>query len=121
MRHYRDLLAESMFLYALNQRFFKIARRKDPPFFSCSTSADVLVNPLKVYMITSSCKEKGTVQALESMLIEVWFSSITRSHLILFSFNLTIVKPNVSGCQGTVTWVFRTGSVYSSSFTDVRD
>ncbi|XP_061994559.1 zinc protease PQQL-like isoform X2 [Rosa rugosa] len=71
VRDYRDLLAESMFLYALNQRFFKIARRKDPPFFSCSTSADVLVNPLKAYMMTSSCKEKGTIQALESMLIEV--------------------------------------------------
>ncbi|PQQ14742.1 zinc protease PQQL-like [Prunus yedoensis var. nudiflora] len=71
VRDYRDLLAESMFLYALNQRFFKIARRKDPPFFSCSASADVLVNPLKAYIMTSSCKEKGTIEALESMLTEV--------------------------------------------------
>ncbi|XP_068334934.1 zinc protease PQQL-like [Pyrus communis] len=71
VRDYRDLLAESMFLYALNQRFFKISRKKDPPYFSCSASADVLVNPLKAYIMTSSCKEKGTVEALESMLIEV--------------------------------------------------
>ncbi|PRQ46705.1 hypothetical protein RchiOBHm_Chr2g0091881 [Rosa chinensis] len=71
VRDYRDLPAESMFLYALNQRFFKIARRKDPPFVSCSTSADVLFNPLKAYMMTSSCKEKGTIQAQESILIEV--------------------------------------------------
>ncbi|ONH97864.1 hypothetical protein PRUPE_7G214900 [Prunus persica] len=71
VRDYRDLLAESMFLYALNQRFFKIARRKDPPYFSCSASADVLVNPLKAYIMTSSCKEKGTIEALESMLTEV--------------------------------------------------
>ncbi|XP_062148705.1 zinc protease PQQL-like isoform X1 [Alnus glutinosa] len=71
VKDYRDLLAESMFLYALNQRFFKISRRKNPPYFSCSAAADVLVRPLKAYMMTSSCKEKGTIEALESMLIEV--------------------------------------------------
>ncbi|KAI9119409.1 hypothetical protein K1719_010084 [Acacia pycnantha] len=71
VKDYRNLLAESMFLYALNQRFFKISRRKDPPYFSCSAAADVLVRPLKAYIMTSSCKEKGTVDALESMLTEV--------------------------------------------------
>ncbi|KAK7852912.1 zinc protease pqql-like [Quercus suber] len=71
VKDYRDLLAESMFLYALNQRFFKISRRRDPPYFSCSAAADVLVRPLKAYIMTSSCKEKGTVEALQSMLIEV--------------------------------------------------
>ena len=73
VKDYKDLLTESMFLYALNQRLFKISRRKDPPFFSCSAAADVLVRPVKAYMITSSCKEKGTIEALESMLIEVYF------------------------------------------------
>ncbi|GFS43878.1 insulinase (Peptidase family M16) protein [Actinidia rufa] len=71
VRDYRNLLAESMFFQALNQRFFKISRRNDPPFFSCSGAADVLVRPVKAYIMTSSCKEKGTVDALESMLIEV--------------------------------------------------
>ncbi|KAL5573042.1 hypothetical protein UlMin_022639 [Ulmus minor] len=71
VRDYRDLLAESMFLYALNQRFFKISRRKDPPYFTCSAAADVLVHPLKASIMTSSCKEKGTLKALESMLFEV--------------------------------------------------
>ncbi|XP_054811480.1 zinc protease PQQL-like isoform X3 [Prosopis cineraria] len=71
VKDYRNLLAESMFLYALNQRFFKISRRKDPPYFSCSAAADVLVRPLKAYIMTSSCKEKGTVGALESMLTEL--------------------------------------------------
>lgn len=71
VKDYKDLLTESMFLYALNQRLFKISRRKDPPYFSCSASADVLVRPVKAYMITSSCKERGTVEALESMLTEV--------------------------------------------------
>ncbi|PKI49083.1 zinc protease PQQL-like isoform X1 [Punica granatum] len=71
VKDYRDLLAESMFLQALNQRFFKLSRRKDPPYFSCSAAADVLVRPLKAYVMTSSCKERGTVEALESMLMEV--------------------------------------------------
>ncbi|XP_027343574.1 zinc protease PQQL-like isoform X4 [Abrus precatorius] len=70
VRDYRSLLAESMFLYALNQRFFKISRRKDPPYFSCSAAADVLVRPLKANIMTASCKGKGTIEALESMLIE---------------------------------------------------
>ncbi|KAB1209292.1 putative zinc protease PqqL [Morella rubra] len=71
VKGYRDLLAESMFLYALNQRYFKISRRRNPPYFSCSAAADVLVRPLKAYIMTSSCKERGTIEALESMLIEV--------------------------------------------------
>ncbi|XP_050218354.1 zinc protease PQQL-like [Mercurialis annua] len=71
VKDYKEMLVESMFLYALNQRFFKLSRRKDPPYFSCSAAADVLVQPLKACIITSSCKEKGTLEAVESMLLEV--------------------------------------------------
>lgn len=73
VKDYRDMLVESMFLHALNQRFFKISRRKDPPYFSCSAASDALVSPLKAYIMSSACKEKGTLQALESMLIEVYY------------------------------------------------
>ncbi|XP_068652946.1 zinc protease PQQL-like [Aristolochia californica] len=71
VKDYRDSLAEGMFHCALNQRFFKLSRRKDPPYFSCSSAADVLVRPIKAYIMTSSCKERGTIEALESMLLEV--------------------------------------------------
>lgn len=71
VKDYRDSLAEAMFHCALNQRFFKISRRKDPPYFSCSSAADALVRPVKAYIMTSSCRERGTVEALESMLMEV--------------------------------------------------
>ncbi|XP_051150426.1 zinc protease PQQL-like isoform X2 [Andrographis paniculata] len=71
VKDYRNLLAESMFFHALNQRFFKLSRKKDPPYFSCSAAADVLVRPTKAYIMTSSCKQNGTIAALESMLIEV--------------------------------------------------
>lgn len=71
VKDYKSMLVESMFLYALNQRFFKLSRRKDPPYFSCSAAADVIVSPLKTCIMTSSCKEKGTLLALESMLLEV--------------------------------------------------
>ena len=91
VRDYRDLLAESMFLHALNQRFFKISRRKDPPHFSCSAAADILVNPLKAYIMTSSCKEKGTIKAIESMLIEVILLAHRISVLFLFYFILFYV------------------------------
>lgn len=81
VKDYRDMLAESMFLHALNQRLFKISRRKDPPFFACSVAADVLVSPLKAYIMSSSCKEKGTLASLESMLLEVSSAFITLSSL----------------------------------------
>ncbi|XP_008797884.1 zinc protease PQQL-like isoform X1 [Phoenix dactylifera] len=71
VKDYRDSLAEAMFHCALNQRFFKISRRKDPPYFACSSAADALVRPVKAYIMTSSCREKGTIEALESMLMEV--------------------------------------------------
>ncbi|XP_028104684.1 zinc protease PQQL-like [Camellia sinensis] len=41
------------------------------PYFSCSAAADVLVRPVKAYIMTSSCKEKGTIEALKSILTEV--------------------------------------------------
>ncbi|KAK6147780.1 hypothetical protein DH2020_018692 [Rehmannia glutinosa] len=71
VKDYRNLLAESMFFHALNQRFFKLSRKNNPPYFSCSAAADVLVRPTKAYIMTSSCKQNGTTEALESMLIEV--------------------------------------------------
>ncbi|CAA0814299.1 Insulinase (Peptidase family M16) protein [Striga hermonthica] len=71
VKDYRNLLAESMFFHALNQRFFKLSRKNNPPYFSCSAAADVLVRPIKAYIMTSSCKQHGTTEALESMLIEV--------------------------------------------------
>ncbi|RWW09963.1 hypothetical protein GW17_00026524 [Ensete ventricosum] len=71
VKDYRDSLAEAMFHCALNQRFFKISRRKDPPYFSCSSAADALVRPVKAYIMTSSCRERGTIEALEAMLTEV--------------------------------------------------
>ncbi|KAK6139598.1 hypothetical protein DH2020_026665 [Rehmannia glutinosa] len=70
VKDYRNLLAESMFFHALNQRFFKLSRKNNPPYFSCSAAADVLVRPTKAYIMTSSCKQNGTTEALESMLIE---------------------------------------------------
>ncbi|KAH9623003.1 hypothetical protein KSS87_020828 [Heliosperma pusillum] len=70
LKDYRDLLVESMFLQAVNQRLFKISRQKEPPFFSCSAAADALASPVKAYIMTSSCKENRTTDALEAMLME---------------------------------------------------
>ncbi|KAL5699599.1 hypothetical protein ACHQM5_030479 [Ranunculus cassubicifolius] len=71
VKDYRDFLVESMFHCAMNQRFFKICRRKDRPYFSCSSSTYAFVRPVKAYMMTATCKQKGTLEAFESMLIEI--------------------------------------------------
>lgn len=71
VKDYRVGLAESMFCCALNQRFFKISRKKDQPFFSCSSSADDFVRSMRAYMLSATCKDKRTVGALESMLMEI--------------------------------------------------
>lgn len=86
VKDYRELLTESMFFHALNQRFFKISRNKDPPYYSCSAAADILVRPVKAYIMTSSCKEKGTVEALESMLTEVCFQILSNYVLLSSCF-----------------------------------
>eukprot|EP00249_Psilotum_nudum_P022861 c28663_g1_i1 orf=451-3468(-) len=68
---YRFSLVEGMFHNALNQRFFKISRQGDPPFYSCISGGDFLVHPVKAYLISASCKEKGTLETLESVLTEL--------------------------------------------------
>ncbi|XP_039014704.1 zinc protease PQQL-like isoform X2 [Hibiscus syriacus] len=71
VKYYREMLVKSMFRIALNRRLFRISRRKDAPYLSCSIASYVLVRDLKAYIMTSSCKEKGTLEALESMLMEI--------------------------------------------------
>lgn len=71
IKDYRFMIAELMFHSALNQRFFKISRQKNPPFFYCISSSENLVRPVKAYIMTANCQERGTLQALEQMLTEV--------------------------------------------------
>ncbi|BAB09891.1 zinc protease PQQL-like protein [Arabidopsis thaliana] len=68
VKDYRDMLAESMFLHALNQRLFKISRRKDPPFFACSVAADVLVARVRLHGFSE--REISVVRALMMSEIE---------------------------------------------------
>lgn len=71
VKDYKDWLIRRMFLRALNQRFYKISYHTDPPYFSCSTGEDFLVNPIEGFRISASCREKGAIKALESILIEL--------------------------------------------------
>lgn len=97
VKDYRNSLAEAMFHCALNQRFFKISRRKDPPFFSCSAAADILVRPVKAYIMTSSCREGGTVGALEFMLMEVMFIIPMETLLVIFPSPTDTLFPRLQG------------------------
>eukprot|EP00850_Spirogloea_muscicola_P005254 SM000023S07710 [mRNA] locus=s23:983129:990756:- [translate_table: standard] len=68
---YRRFLSEELFNLAMNQRLFKISRRKEPPFYSCQMSTEALARPVTALLLSAACKDKGTLQALESMLTEV--------------------------------------------------
>ena len=74
---YKDWLIGVVFRSALNRRFTKISRRKDPPYFGCSSSELELVRPVKAVQISASCKEKSILEALKSVLIEVYIYSFS--------------------------------------------
>ncbi|OMO91639.1 hypothetical protein COLO4_18244 [Corchorus olitorius] len=71
VKDYRDMLVTAMFRTALNRRFYRISRKKDPPYFSCSIDDGDLVRKVQAHTIESTCKENGSLEALESMLTEV--------------------------------------------------
>ncbi|XP_021725006.1 zinc protease PQQL-like isoform X1 [Chenopodium quinoa] len=77
VRDYKDWLIGVVFRSALNRRFTKISRRKNPPFFVCSAAEVELVRPVKAIQISSSCKEKSILEALTSVLTEL---ARVRSH-----------------------------------------
>ncbi|XVE71503.1 hypothetical protein DITRI_Ditri10aG0156100 [Diplodiscus trichospermus] len=62
VKDHKGMFAKSMFLHALNQRFFKISHRKDPPYFSCSAAADALVARVRLHGFSE--REVSVVRAL---------------------------------------------------------
>lgn len=40
----RTVIAEELFMAALNNRFFRISRRTDPPFYSASVSVHMMLH-----------------------------------------------------------------------------
>ncbi|OMO67364.1 hypothetical protein CCACVL1_20586 [Corchorus capsularis] len=62
VKDYRDMLVESMFGSALNQRFFKISKRNNPPYFSCSAATSDLVARVRLHGFSE--REISVVRAL---------------------------------------------------------
>ncbi|CAI0543733.1 unnamed protein product, partial [Linum tenue] len=77
VKDYRDMLTEYMFLYALNQRFFKLSRRNDPPYFSCSAAADALVARVRLHGFSE--REICIVRAL--MMAEIESAYLERDQM----------------------------------------
>lgn len=71
VKDYRDVLIQSMFRRALNRRFGKISHKKDAPYFSCCAEENESIKAIKGFRISSSCREKGIIEALESIISEV--------------------------------------------------
>ncbi|KAK9705868.1 hypothetical protein RND81_07G088100 [Saponaria officinalis] len=71
IREYKDWLVGVIFHSALNRRFTKISRSKEPPYFGCAIGEVEFVRPVKAVQISVSCKEKGILEALKSVLTEL--------------------------------------------------
>lgn len=71
IKDYRLLIAEAMYRNILNTRFYKVSKQKNPPFFSCRVGSGEMARPMSYYEVEATCPERGTLQALEQMLIEV--------------------------------------------------
>lgn len=68
---YREFMGEEMFHMALNQRFFKLSRQPDPPFYSATSGGENLVRPARAFLASAACKDRGTLAALEAILTEI--------------------------------------------------
>lgn len=60
-----------MYRNILNTRLYKVSKQKNPPFFSCRVGSGEMARPMSYYEVEATCPERGTLQALEQMLIEV--------------------------------------------------
>ncbi|OMO67338.1 hypothetical protein CCACVL1_20590 [Corchorus capsularis] len=52
VKDYRDMLVTAMFQTAMNRRFYRISRKKDPPYFSCSIEDGDLVARVRLHGFT---------------------------------------------------------------------
>ncbi|KAK9820030.1 hypothetical protein WJX72_005269 [[Myrmecia] bisecta] len=66
-----EYLKEGMFQLAINNRFFKMARKPDPPFYGAQIAPEQLCSTISSYVVTASVQEGGALQAFEALMIEL--------------------------------------------------
>ena len=66
---YRTYLVGEIFCIAMNNRFFKISRRADPPFYNAATQSEELAQPVQSSLLNATCQEGATLRALEALLL----------------------------------------------------
>jgi hypothetical protein len=65
---YRKHLVAELFSIALNNRFFKISRRPNPPFYEAGTQSEEPARPVQSSLLNASCQEGTTLRALRALL-----------------------------------------------------
>ncbi|OMO67365.1 hypothetical protein CCACVL1_20587 [Corchorus capsularis] len=97
VKDYKEMLVRCLFRSALNRRFFRISRRKDPPYFSCSIGSYSLVARVRLHGFTereiSVCKAR-LMSSIESEYIErdqVESTSFQYEYTKHFTDNIVII------------------------------
>eukprot|EP00898_Chlorokybus_atmophyticus_P001425 jgi/Chlat1/2283/Chrsp17S02583 len=71
IKDYQHYLASEIFQMVLNQRFFKICRQQDAPFYSAVASTEDPVRPVQAFGLSAVPEEGKPLPALKCMLMEV--------------------------------------------------
>jgi len=68
---YRDRIVERLYNGMLNQRFYELAQKPDPPFLRAFSSRGRFIRAKEVYTLSASVKEDGIERGLDALLTEL--------------------------------------------------
>lgn len=90
---YRTYLISEIFCVAMNNRFFKISRRNDPPFYNAGTQLEELAQPVQSSLLNATCQDGSVLRALEALLM-VRTGSFRCTYTVLVLVRLATVMHN---------------------------
>ncbi|HGY54896.1 MAG TPA: insulinase family protein [Caldithrix abyssi] len=70
VKQYRKQIVESLFHGMLNQRFYELSQKKDPPFIYGYSFKTRMVRTSSMYGLTAMVKDNGILPGLEALLTE---------------------------------------------------
>jgi zinc protease len=67
---YREGLVEQLYNAMLNQRFFELSQKPDPPFIRAYSSRGLFIRSKEIYSLSATVKEEGIERGLEALFAE---------------------------------------------------